>query len=100
MPDLVPPLDGVNLITVLHREATDPVQLLEKIEKSLDPVSTTLVKLTDPPVVVPVTLSDELDSTVIFPNARLDGLIAKVAAGATPVPVIETVCGLPVAVSV
>lgn len=75
------------------------MQVLEKIEKSLAPVRITLENVTDPPEVVVVIVSEAVVDVVTLPKGSGDGLKDR-EGRATPVPVTETVCGLPEALSV
>lgn len=80
--------------------ATVPVQVLAEIEKSALPLIPTLEKVVEAPAVETAMLNDAVLVSVTLPKAKGEGTKVRTATGATPVPLREMVCGLPVALSV
>lgn len=95
--DSEPTSEGVNVIGIEQVLTTVPVHVFVPITKSaaLVPVTVTLLKVMDPPLVVPVTISNTGELTGKLPNARLVGL-SESDSVACPVPVAAMVMGLPV----
>jgi hypothetical protein len=99
-----PKIEGLKVKVVVHFVPTLPVQAFEAIEKSAAfvPVIATLEKVTGPATTVTDTrLEGDVLPFFTLPKGSAVGANVNVAGdGATPVPLIATVCGLPVALSV
>jgi hypothetical protein len=91
-------LVGANFITV-EQDDCDPVQALESMVKSELPVIATVENVVEPPALVTPIESVVFAPTTRLPKLRLVGLKLNTG-GETPVPEMETLCGLAVALSV
>ena len=92
-----PTIEGVKVMGIAQVDATVPVHVFAPITKSaaFGPLTATLVKVTDPPLVVPLTVCSKGELTGAPPKATLVGLNERPGAAATPVPDAATVSGLP-----